>query len=234
MKTVPRSEMSPSELLVGIFIWVKNSAKALFWWWSALWSWGQKTGSCFAAETRVLFIIRLTFLCLIPANLLSRHCDKDNTMETAAASGGSLFFQALALRKRLGITSWIELILIGMTGYLITMYLATWIGLYAPMTSLIAIAGMSFSCYQIHLLGSLSERLEQFVKENKRLEESNKQLSESVSTFKEQNAKLKETTGKLAINVWLFLFFSTSTLSREGDNRGLRERNESWFWRDHW
>lgn len=87
------------------------------------------------------------------------------------------------------------------------------------MTSLIAIAGMSFSCYQIHLLGSLSERLEQFDKENKRLEESNKQLSESVSTFKEQNAKLKETTGKLAINVWLFLFFSTSTLSRGGGDQ---------------
>merc|ERR1712000_526982 len=73
--------------------------------------------------------------------------------------------------------------------------LANFVGEFVGMplfyVSFLSVLTPALAWYQIHLLGSLSERLEQFDAENKR-------LKESVDTFREQNNKLKNISDNLA------------------------------------
>eukprot|EP00008_Paramoeba_atlantica_P009141 CAMPEP_0201480798 /NCGR_PEP_ID=MMETSP0151_2-20130828/5207_1 /ASSEMBLY_ACC=CAM_ASM_000257 /TAXON_ID=200890 /ORGANISM="Paramoeba atlantica, Strain 621/1 / CCAP 1560/9" /LENGTH=210 /DNA_ID=CAMNT_0047862767 /DNA_START=212 /DNA_END=844 /DNA_ORIENTATION=- len=66
------------------------------------------------------------------------------------------------------------------------------------MTSVIGVAALSFCCYQVYLLTALSERLEDYAKQNKALKETNVKLTQNVDTFMKQNADLKRITDELA------------------------------------
>mmetsp|Transcript_8246 Transcript_8246/g.11017 ORF Transcript_8246/g.11017 Transcript_8246/m.11017 type:complete len:253 (-) Transcript_8246:23-781(-) len=90
-----------------------------------------------------------------------------------------------------------QYILFGFTGYVGLFFLLDWIGYSNPFNSLITIVGMSFGVFLVHSLGSLSERLEEFDKQNKQLEETNGKLSANVDQFRTQNEKMKETTDGL-------------------------------------
>ena len=114
---------------------------------------------------------------------------------TSMAHTISLLAQMNRWRRQLGVSSWVELMMSLLTVYLIFMYVVSWLGIYASVTPLLGILGMMFATYHIHVLGSLTERLEEFDRQNKKLSETNKSLEESVATFQEQNAKLKTITG---------------------------------------
>ena len=113
-------------------------------------------------------------------------------------TAGSMILEIAKFKKRFGITSYIELILIGITLYLCFAYVLSLIGLTPPMTSVIGVAALSFCCYQVYLLTALSERLEDYAKQNKALKETNVKLTQNVDTFMKQNADLKRITDELA------------------------------------
>mmetsp|Transcript_28869 Transcript_28869/g.80730 ORF Transcript_28869/g.80730 Transcript_28869/m.80730 type:complete len:257 (+) Transcript_28869:89-859(+) len=109
----------------------------------------------------------------------------------------SLLFRVYEIRKKLGIQSWIEAGLIVVLAYMALNFLLGFLAIGLPMNELAALLGMAFAIYQIHLLGSLTEKLEKFDKENKRLEN-------SVNAFQEQNKELKHTADALAGEVEKF------------------------------
>jgi predicted RNase H-like nuclease (RuvC/YqgF family) len=74
---------------------------------------------------------------------------------------------------------------------MIANFVAGFLGMSLLYVGVLSVVGHAFAWYQIHLLGSLTERLEKFDAENKRLED-------SVNNFKEQNAKLKKVGDRLA------------------------------------
>uniref|UniRef100_A0A7S4KXN1 EF-hand domain-containing protein n=1 Tax=Paramoeba aestuarina TaxID=180227 RepID=A0A7S4KXN1_9EUKA len=117
-------------------------------------------------------------------------------MESASQATG-LFFKLQEIKTKFGITSWIEMGMIGVTIYLAFCYVLSLIGLTPPMTSVAGVAGLLFCCYQVFLLASLSERLEEYKKQNKILEKNNKKLTENVDSFTQQNVELKKVTDNL-------------------------------------
>lgn len=108
-----------------------------------------------------------------------------------ALTSPSNIMKVLSIRKQLGFRSWGEVLFAIMTIYMACNFFAGFVGFSLLYVTTLAVASNGFAWYQIHLLGSLSERLEKFDAENKRLEE-------SVNNFKEQNAKLKQVSDRLA------------------------------------
>lgn len=108
-----------------------------------------------------------------------------------ALSSPSNIMKVLYIRKQLGFRSWGEVVFALLTFYMACNFLAGFLGLSFFYVTTLSLVGHAFAWYQIHLLGSLTERLEKFDAENKRLED-------SVDNFKEQNSKLKQVSDRLA------------------------------------
>merc|ERR1712137_539109 len=115
----------------------------------------------------------------------------------AALTSPTLLYKIATLRSTLGFRSWSEIIFAGLTIYMVANFFAGYLGISLLYVGLLSVVGHTFAWYQIHLLGSLTERLEKFDAENKRLED-------SVNNFKEQNAKLKKVGDRLAEENELF------------------------------
>ena len=109
----------------------------------------------------------------------------------AALTSPTLLYKIATLRSTLGFRSWSEIIFAGLTIYMVANFFAGYLGISLLYVGLLSVVGHTFAWYQIHLLGSLTERLEKFDAENKRLED-------SVNNFKEQNSKLKLVSDRLA------------------------------------
>merc|ERR1712137_659289 len=102
------------------------------------------------------------------------------------------------LRKQLGFRSWAEVVFALLSVYMTANFLMGFLGLSLFYVGILSVVGHAFAWYQIHLLGSLSERLEQFDMENKKLRETTEKLKGSLDTFQEQNGKLKAVSDRLA------------------------------------
>ena len=115
----------------------------------------------------------------------------ESQTKVSSVASASTLIKILHLRRQLGFNSWPEVMFAVLTVYLSANFIAGFMGITLFYSSFLSVIGVAFAWYQIHLLGSLTERLEKFDAENTR-------LHESVENFKEQNAKLKTVSDRLA------------------------------------